>query len=469
MAGSVRRKRSPIVTPRAKAKSAYPKGTMPKTPKLAGENRSALTTLTGLAHQTAMRLTVTSGVGLTVASVPEGLPLLATTAQRASARRLATRGALVRNPRTIEALGRVDTLCFDETGTLTVGEIALQRVSDGEHDDPVDRLGRRTRAYWPRHCGPAPTGRGTSTTCPTPPTGPCLPGARQRGSAPTTARPPWKPLDDLPFDPDHGFHAALGSSGSHVCLSVKGAPEEVLARAARWQTDDGPLPIEGGRRRRLHEEVQRLAGLGLRVLAVAERRLAQPGAPPPAQPAGGAKRGGEIALDEEEVKDLRQTAGAIAREVGILNGHRVLTGTELGGMDDAVLDEVIADVSVFARVTPTDKVRVVQALQRADRVVAMTGDGANDAPAIRLAHTGIALGSQGSGTAREAADLVVVDDRMETILDAIVEGRSMWMSVRDALGILVGGNLGEVAFSLATTALTGASRWVAGSSSWSTC
>jgi cation-transporting ATPase I len=149
------------------------------------------------------------------------------------------------------------------------------------------------------------------------------------------------------------------------------------------------------------------------------------------------------------------TAAAIATELDILNGNRVLTGPELDALCEAALDNVLPGVSVFARVTPTQKVRIVRAYQRIGRVVAMTGDGANDAPAIRLADTGIALAGRGSPAASEAADVVVVDDRIETILDAIVEGRAMWASVRDALAILIGGNLGEVGFTLAATAIAG--------------
>ena len=155
--------------------------------------------------------------------------------------------------------------------------------------------------------------------------------------------------------------------------------------------------------------------------------------------------------------DHPSTAEAIAADLGILNGRRVMTGAELDALDDASLGDVLPGVSVFARVAPAHKVRIVEGLQRAGRVVAMTGDGANDAAAIRLAHTGIALGQRGAAPARAAADLVVTDDRIETLVDAIVEGRAMWSSVRDALAILLGGNMGEVAFTVAATALTGQS------------
>jgi len=155
--------------------------------------------------------------------------------------------------------------------------------------------------------------------------------------------------------------------------------------------------------------------------------------------------------------DHPSTAEAIGVELGIVNGKGLLVGAELDHLDDDQLAAMVGNVSVFAQVTPAHKARIVRALQRGGRVVAITGDGANDAPAIRLAHTGIALGDRCAPAAREAADLVVTDDRIETIIDAIVEGRAMWVSVRDALAILLGGNLGEIAFTLGATAITGRS------------
>ncbi|MGJ3559289.1 HAD-IC family P-type ATPase [Streptomyces sp. INA 01156] len=134
-----------------------------------------------------------------------------------------------------------------------------------------------------------------------------------------------------------------------------------------------------------------------------------------------------------------------------------MTGAELDALDDAALAGTLPDITVFARVTPAHKVRIVTALRSAGRTVAVTGDGADDAPAIRIADVGIALGSRATPAARAAADVVVTDDRIETIVDAFVEGRAMWGSVRRALGILLGGNLGEIAFTLATTLFTGRS------------
>jgi cation-transporting ATPase I len=285
----------------------------------------------------------------------------------------------------------------------------------------------------------------------------------------------WDVLGELAFDPERGFHAVIGTSPAGARVSVKGAPEVILPRCTSWVGPEGPVLLDAPIRRRLEAEVERLARRGLRVLAIAERPASNRSEVGDER-VSGMELLGFLGLADSvrptaaaAVVDLRaagidvvmitgdhpSTARAIGAELGIVNGHRVVTGPELDAMSDAQLDAALGEVSVFARVTPTDKVRIVRAYQRLGRVVAMTGDGANDAPAIRLAHAGIALGDRCSAAAREAADLVVVDDRIETILSAIVEGRALWASVRDALAILVGGNMGEVAFTVIATALAG--------------
>jgi magnesium-transporting ATPase (P-type) len=155
--------------------------------------------------------------------------------------------------------------------------------------------------------------------------------------------------------------------------------------------------------------------------------------------------------------DHPATAEAIAATISPDDGQRVVTAAELDRLDDDALAERLTHTDVVARCTPAHKVRIIQALRKVGRTVAMTGDGANDAPAIRLADVGIALGQRGTPAARAAADLVVTDDRLETIIATLVEGRAMWSSVRHALSILVGGNLGEIAFSVLSAAATGRS------------
>lgn len=426
---------------------------------------------TGLLRGHRIRETLGAGVGLAVASVPEGLPFLVSAAQLAAARRLSAQGALVRNPRTIEALGRVDVLCFDKTGTLTEGRLELRAVSDGRHEYTVDDA----RAGGGRAAGRAVLAAGLRAT-PQPAGGErvahstdraVLRGAAQARVERTDGRPGWQQRDVLPFEPSRGYHATFGTTDDGVLLSVKGAPELVIPRCVSWRG----TPLDADDRRALTAATTRLARGGYRVLAVAERLGGSDSvadldfvgflmfADPVRATAGASVRdlrdaGVQVVMITGDHPD---TAEAIADELDVLNSGRVVTGADLDALDDDALDAVLPEVAVVARGTPGHKVRVVQAFQRLGRTVAMTGDGANDAAAIRLADVGIALGHRGTPAARAAADLVVTDDRVETILAALVEGRAMWGSVRKALGILVGGNLGEIAYTLAGTAVSGVS------------
>jgi cation-transporting P-type ATPase I len=251
---------------------------------------------------------------------------------------------------------------------------------------------------------------------------------------------------------------------------VKGAPETVMPRCTTWQRDGERVPFDDVAQREVAAEVDRLARRGQRVLAVAERTVPSDAAV--AEPwLTGLSLLGLVALADpvrgtaaEAVRTLRtagvqvvvitgdhpSTAEAIAAELGILDGRAIMTGPEMDELSDDTLAAALPGIVVFARTTPAHKVRIVELLRRSGRVVAVTGDGANDAPAIRMADVGIALGRNGTGAAKEAADVVITDDRIETITETIVEGRALWGSVRDALAVLLGGNLAEIAFTLGT-------------------
>ncbi|GIG89108.1 cation-translocating P-type ATPase [Plantactinospora endophytica] len=413
-----------------------------------------------------------TAANLAVASVPEGLPFLVSAAQLAAARRLAEHGALVRNPRTIEALGRVDVLCFDKTGTLTEGELMLAGIGDGDRYADLDALDKSLRAVLaaalratPAADRPEEVSQQTDRAV--------LTGARRAGVGTGSRTHAWHQEHALPFEPSRGYHATVGQyRGSHL-LSVKGAPETILPRCSRH----GDRPLDEAGRAALRETLDRHAGAGQRVLAVAEREL--PGETVTEDDVRDLTFVGFLALSDgvresaaPAVRRIRQagvhtimitgdhpaTAEAIAAIISTDGtDQRVVTATELDRLDDDALAERLARTDVVARCTPTHKVRIIRALQKCGRTVAMTGDGANDAPAIRLADVGIALGQRGTPAARAAADLVVTDDRLETIIATLVEGRAMWSSVRHALSILVGGNLGEIAFSVLTASLTGRS------------
>jgi cation-transporting P-type ATPase I len=409
-----------------------------------------------------------SGVSLAVASVPEGLPLLATAAQLAAAQRLSRRGALVRNARSIEALGRVDLLCVDKTGTLTEGRIELGCVADGDAEESLmDVSGPRLRVLAAAlRATPDPRMPGGQFD----PTDAALVRAAEkiaiRGSYGSED---WRPVSELPFEAGRGYHAVVGTTGGGFLLSVKGAPEAILPNCSRRWLNGERVPLDQKTIDELTAAASRMARRGLRVLAIAERSVAADDSLDPSRLVGLAFRGligfsdpvrPEAAAALEQLRrtgvevvmmtgDHPSTAEAIAAELDIARGKSVLTGADLSRLSEEELDQRVAQVSVFARLTPSQKVRVVRALQRRGRVVAMVGDGANDAPAIRLANVGIAIGERSTSAARGAADIVLTDERIETLVEAIVEGRAMWASVRDAVSILVGGNLGEIAFTLA--------------------
>lgn len=430
---------------------------------------------TGALRGRRLKEVVSSGVSLAVASVPEGLPLLATAAQLAAAERLSKRGALVRNARNIEALGRVDVLCVDKTGTLTEGRIELRRVSDGTWDEAAEALGPAALRVLAAALRATPALEQAAASDP-------LDASLYRAAAGYALRAAygaegWRPVSELPFEAGRGYHAVTGEGTSERFLSVKGAPEVVLPTCTRRLHDGTRVPLDEVTRSALAERASELARQGLRVLAVAERSVAEEDRLDPGRLVGlsfvgfiafsdPVRPSARAALDQLRAAgvetmmitgDHPSTAEAVARELDLLTGKRVMTGAELAELSEDQLDARIGSISVFARLTPSQKVRIVRALQRAGHCVAMVGDGSNDAPAIRLANVGIAMGERSTSAARGAADVVITDERIETIVDAIVEGRAMWASVRDAVSILVGGNLGEIGFSVAAGLVDGRS------------
>jgi cation-transporting ATPase I len=420
-----------------------------------------------------LRATLSEGVGLAVAAVPEGLPIVATVAQLGAARRLSRRGALVRNVSTVEALGRVDVLCFDKTGTLTEGRLALHQVRTRHGVEPVGALSAEGREVLASALRASPLPRG-GRALPHPTDQAVVDGAVGAGVTTAAGNGVWEPVDGVPFEPARGYHAALGRTDSGHRIAVKGAPEVILPRCTAWRDGDGTRPLDAAGRAELEADIDRLARSGHRVLAVAERAasgrsdltddrvsgltfrgllaLADPVRPTAAASVATVRRAGvDIVM---VTGDHPSTAEAIAAELGVLDGRRVMTGPELDAVPEADLAALLPSVSVFARVTPEHKARIVGALQAAGHVVAVTGDGANDAPAIRRADVGVALGVRATPAAREAADVVVADDRIETIIDALIEGRALCASVRDAVAMLLGGNLGEIAFTLGAGVFT---------------
>ncbi len=394
------------------------------------------------------------GASIAIGAVPEGLPLLAGVAQAAIARRLASRGALVRRLAAVEALGRVDVACTDKTGTLTEGRPALTCVSDVEGTGVAsDRLSAAILAAAalasPHPDAPSLGSHPTDVAV--------VRGAEQAG---VTAHRELPRDDEAPFEPSRGFHATL--SGARVF--VKGAPELLADRCERVRRGDRDEPIGEAGRRALLDAAERLSHRGLRVLMVAEG-TGSPDEPGELTALGFVgisdplRAGVEAAVRRCETAGVRvvmltgdhpATAAAIARDAGLArNGSAVLTGPEVAALDDEELDRRLEDARVIARISPLDKLRIVEALQRRGHVVAMTGDGVNDAPALRLADVGVAMGRTGTDVAREAADVVLADDDFATMVETLVEGRGFWHNIRRALALLLGGNAGELGLMIA--------------------
>ncbi|WP_051580551.1 cation-translocating P-type ATPase [Pseudonocardia acaciae] len=407
-----------------------------------------------------VREAVRGGVAVSVAAVPEGLPMVATVAQLAAARRLGRRGVLVRAPRALEALGRVNTVCFDKTGTLTENRLHVVEVASAD---------RSTHRAEDPEAHPVLTA--AARACPD---GDAA-DKHATDEAVLAAAPPdpgWRQLDGLPFEAARGYSATVGTDEQGVRqLIVKGAPEVVLERGGRADELADELAEE------LAEE---LADKGLRVLAVARRVLADDETPDLDDDAStgeleplGLLGIADTARETSEalVTGLRAagvnpvmltgdhpaTALAIAKNLGWPPDTTAVTGDELAALDGAGRAEAVRDAGVVARVAPEQKLQVIEALQAAGRVVGMVGDGANDAAAIRAADVGVGIASRGSAAARNAADVVVTDGDLTVLVDAVTEGRALWHSAADAVGILVGGNAGEVGFSALGTLVGGRS------------
>lgn len=411
---------------------------------------------------TSLRASVASAVAITVAAVPEGLPLVVTLAQLAAARRLSGESVLVRNAHAIEALARLDVVCFDKTGTLSQNRLRVKSVRAMPGFTAGQVLDAAVSTAYARH-----THRVEHATDD---------AVHQAADDPSWRDDGWRSQRRpsraafLPFQSGRPFAAALVGTR----LTVKGAPE-VLAPAL---TDHDQL---------VARMIAEMASDGLRVLAVAEREVsseqadtavADPlqfeklchthlnpvgllGLADTARPAAPALLG-ELRERGIGVRlitgDHPVTASVVAKELGLqVTGAQVITGTEWEALSAEQRVKAVTTRLVFARMSPEHKIEVVQTLEQSGLVTAMVGDGANDAAAIRAASVGIGVAARGSDPARIAADVLLLDERIEALLDALDEGQQLWRRVQSAVAMLLGGNTGEVCFALITSLLTGRS------------
>jgi len=426
----------------------------------------SLVGLLSVSRGTPLREAVSSAVTLIVAAIPEGLPLVATLAQLAAARRLTGESVLIRNPHSVEALARLNVVCFDKTGTLSENRLKVKTVRPMTGFTPGQVLDAALSTSYTRH-----THRVDHATD----------DAIHRAAADLSVRgdgsqPQPRLTRDafLPFQSGRPFAAALVGTR----LTIKGSPE-VLSSALLHDPKTRTEPLT--------QQIDEMAANGLRVLAVAERQLSpDQAAAAAADPdlletlcTSGLTPVGLLgladtprpmaqsllkALADRDIGvrlitgDHPATAAVIAQELGIdVTAEQVITGSDWEALSADQRAEAVASRLVFARMTPEHKIDVVQTLERAGLVTAMVGDGVNDAAAIRAASVGIGVAARGSDAARTAADVVLLDERIEALIDALDEGQQLWRRVQSAVSMLLGGNLGEVCFALITTILTGRS------------
>lgn len=443
-----------------------------------------------------------AAVSLAVAAIPEGLPAITTITLALGMQRMAKKGAIVRKLAAVETLGAATVICSDKTGTLTQNEMTVREIYAGEASYNVSGTG-----YDPAgdivdldgkivECADRPALKellATITLANTaslerkegvwrvvgdPTEGALLTLSAKGGLPKESVAPSHQVLKEIPFDSDRKRMTVvtLDETGKEV-VHTKGSADVLIPLCVHQLTKAGLEPLDDAKRDAILAEAERMSQASLRVLAVARRELSvsSPSQPPPNDhrrnadhdhieqrltfvglvgmidpPRKGVKEAVR-ACAEAQVRavmitgDHKLTAVAIAKELGLWDeGAIALTGSELEKLSDETLQRRIDSVRVFARVTAEQKLRIVKAFKARGHVVAMTGDGVNDAPALKEAHIGIAMGKDGTDVAREAADMVLADDNFATIVDAVREGRAIWRNIQKFIFFLLSSNAGLI-------------------------
>ena len=423
-------------------------------------------------------------VALAVSAVPEGLPVAVTITLAVGVRRMARRNAIVRRLPAVETLGSTTVIGSDKTGTLTenrmtVGEIWTPghrytlggSVPDGEYlegDEPAtigDHPGlhetllagvltNEADLYWSGDVLAA-TGDPTEVAL--------LLSALTAGLEPGDVRAAYPTFAEIPFEPVQQYSASVRIRHDQHTVFVKGAPERVLGMCTEMLTDRGPVPLDAAA---VAAAARDLAASGERVLAFGRREVPDPVEHPHdvVEPDGLVFVGLQAMIDPPRAGvrdaiaacqsagirvvmitgDHVDTARAIAAQLGIAGTDAALTGVELDELDDDMLADRVARVSVYARVSPEGKLRIVRALQAHGEIVAVTGDGVNDAPALKAAEIGIAMGDMGTDVAREASEMVLADDNFVSITAAVEEGRVTFDNIRKVTFFLVSTGAAEI-------------------------
>ncbi|HOY66485.1 MAG TPA: HAD-IC family P-type ATPase [Candidatus Ozemobacteraceae bacterium] len=442
-----------------------------------------------LVHQQSFSDVLLNAIALAVSAIPEGLPIVVTLVLAIGVRRMAQHNALIRKLPTVETLGSATVICTDKTGTLTRNQMVVTRIFTGSGEYNVTGEGYAVEGgITPAEgtgepsslmpfmeaavlCNNAtirqePDGTWTMVGDGTEGALMTLAGKLDRGLLSLRERFPRK--GELPFDSKIKYMVAVHGSQAGTKAHLKGSLEAVLAKCSHVRGRDGIREMTQADRDLFLKKNLAYADEALRVLGLATRDL--PEGADPAAFCEGAQEGytfvglvGMMDLPRPEAieavakcrkagikvvmitGDHAATARAVGRKVGLFDeGMRMMTGEDLSKLDDAGLRDIVESVAIYARTSPEDKMRIIQALQHHGHVVSMTGDGVNDAPALTRADIGVAMGRSGTDVAREAAGMVLVDDNFASIVSAVEEGRIIFNNLRKAISFMVSTNSGEV-------------------------
>ena len=409
----------------------------------------------------AMEIFMTA-VSLAVSAIPEGLPAIVTIVLSIGVQRMVSKNAIVRRLPAVETLGSASIICSDKTGTLTQNRMTLVKAWLDGMDSPEDISSdnskeiRQLLQYGTLCCdGSVVFENGEEQHIGDPTETAIVLAAHKNGMPKEELNRTYPRLAEIPFDSDRKRMSTVNQINGKYIVIVKGAFDVMASRCVSGN-------LEAAQR-----ITEQLSASALRVLAVAYKEIDRvPAAPTPEELENGLTFLGLVGMIDPPRPEAKKavgvcrqagirpvmitgdhvvTATAIARELGIFqDGDRAVTGTELDAMSEAELDAQVDHISVYARVSPENKIRIVKAWQRKDQIVAMTGDGVNDAPALKAADIGCAMGITGTDVAKGAADITLTDDNFATIVDAVREGRGIYANIKKVVGFLLGTNIGEV-------------------------
>ena len=400
-------------------------------------------------------------VALAVAAIPEALSSIVTIVLSVGTQKLAKENAIIRKLQAVEGLGSVSIICSDKTGTLTQNKMTVQKIYfDGQIIDKDDEINARQGQLIidGALCNDSVQKEGQEIGDPTEI---ALVNFSEKHDLPVEKmREKYQRLGEIPFDSDRKLMSTVHKIGDNYKMLTKGAVDVLSGRINEVKTMDGKRPFTAEDLAELKKVNTEFSQMGLRVLAVCERDvdtvdisvedekdyillgLVAMQDPPREESAEAVKKCKTAGIRPIMITgDHLVTASAIARKIGILDDNgRAVEGREIENLSDEELDEFVSDVSVYARVSPEHKIRIVSAWQRKGYIVSMTGDGVNDAPALKQADIGVAMGITGSEVAKDAASMVLTDDNFATIVKAIENGRNLYRNIQRAIQFLLSGN-----------------------------